>query len=81
MSEPISKNMPVEQRAMEALNAAVLLFDSDMRLRYINPAGEMLFAISARHLLGQPARNLILCPDTEIERYLRAALASGQPFS
>jgi len=66
---------------MEALNAAVLLFDSKLRLRYINPAGEMLFAIRARHLLGQPAKSLIQCPETEIERDLRNALRTGQPFS
>lgn len=40
------------QRIVENLAVATLVFDQELRLRYINPAGEMLFAVSARHLKG-----------------------------
>nr|WP_216614810.1 nitrogen regulation protein NR(II) [Methylomonas sp. ZR1] len=43
---------------MDHLNEAILLFDKDLRLTYINPAGEMLLADSAKHLLGQTAHKL-----------------------
>ena len=41
------------QRILDGLNNTILLFGADLRLRYINPAGEMLFEVSARHLIGQ----------------------------
>jgi len=41
------------QRILDGLNSTVMLFGADLILRYINPAGEMLFEVSARHLLGQ----------------------------
>ncbi len=41
------------QRILDGLNSTILLFGADLRLRYINPAGEMLFEVSARHLIGQ----------------------------
>ncbi len=45
-------------RIIENLNTAVLLFDERRSLQYINPAGEILFENSARHLLGQSLENL-----------------------
>ncbi len=46
------------QRIIENLNAAVLLFNEQRKLQYINPAGEILLENSARHLLGQSMENL-----------------------
>ena len=46
------------QRILDGLNSAILLFGADLRLRYINPAGEMLFEVSARHLVGQHLNHL-----------------------
>ena len=46
------------KKILDHLNEAILLFDRDLRLTYINPAGEMLFADSAKHLVGNPARKL-----------------------
>jgi len=78
---PTAKSKGVEQRIVESLSSAVLLFDNQLVLRYVNPAAEMLFQISAKHLLGALASDLIHCPGGEIERDLRIALASGQPYS
>jgi len=46
------------QRILDGLNSSVLLFGSDLLLRYINPAGEMLFEVSSRHLIGQHYEHL-----------------------
>ena len=41
-----------QQHVLEGMSTVVLLFDEDLILRYINPAGEMLFEQSAPNLLG-----------------------------
>ncbi|OAI28012.1 MULTISPECIES: nitrogen regulation protein NR(II) [Methylomonas] len=46
------------KKILDHLNEAILMFDRDLLLTYINPAGEMLFADSAKHLLGNPAQKL-----------------------
>jgi len=38
---------------LEHLSTSVLVFDRDFRLRYINPAGEVMFAQSNRHVRGK----------------------------
>lgn len=48
----------MHKRILDHLNEAILLFNRDFRLIYINPAGEMLLADSAKHLLGTPALKL-----------------------
>ncbi|OAI09590.1 PAS domain-containing sensor histidine kinase [Methylomonas methanica] len=48
----------MHKKILDHLNEAILLFDKDLRLTYINPAGEMLLADSAKHLLGQTAHKL-----------------------
>ena len=49
----------VEKSILDNLNTAVLLFDGELRLIYINPAGEILFDVSSRHILGQQACDLV----------------------
>ncbi|OQW75181.1 MAG: two-component system sensor histidine kinase NtrB [Proteobacteria bacterium ST_bin11] len=48
----------MHKKILDHLNEAILLFDKDLRLTYINPAGEMLLADSEKHLLGQTAHKL-----------------------
>ena len=71
----------LEKMILDHLNTAVMLFDSDLRLKYLNPAAEVLFEISSRHLLGQHASNLLPCPDEAVEERLVAALTSQYPFT
>ena len=71
----------VEKSILDNLNTAVLLFDGDLRLIYINPAGEMLFDVSSRHILGQKACDLVPCPDQDVEERLRSALRTRHPFT
>jgi two-component system nitrogen regulation sensor histidine kinase GlnL len=70
----------LQQRILEGLSSAVLLFDETLRLRYINPAGEALFSVSARHLLDQPYQALIQ-DAADLPQQLEEALQSGRPFT
>lgn len=59
----LAKNITAPyQRVLDGLNNATLLFGADLILRYINPAGEMLFEASARHLIGQHFDHLFNAP-------------------
>ncbi len=71
----------VLNQILDHLSTAVMLLDGDLRLRYINSAGEVLFAASARHLVGQQASALIHCEGGRVRSNLRHALDSGQPFT
>lgn len=75
----VKQNRELHQRILDNLSTTVLLFDQGLRLRYVNPAGEMLFAISARHLLGQSTAELL--PHTDLNRALREAADTGHPFT
>ena len=66
---------------LDHLSTVVMLLDGGLRLGYINSAGEVLFAASARHLLGQQASALIHCEGGRVRANLRRALDSGQPFT
>ncbi len=46
----------LEKKILDNLNAAILLFDPQLTLIYINSAGEILLADSAKHLVGQTAQ-------------------------
>ncbi len=46
MQKP-SEQLALFKRILENTNIAILVFDADFRLTYLNPAGEMLFAISS----------------------------------
>ena len=57
------------------------MFDSDLCLKYINPAGEMLFRASSRHVLVQKASTLMPWPECPVEQRLRDALDTRQPVT
>ncbi len=65
---------------LDNLNTAVLLFDNTLQLQAINPAGEIFFAISARHLLGQSIEQL-WPDDVDFLKVLRDAHRNGHPFN
>jgi two-component system nitrogen regulation sensor histidine kinase GlnL len=69
------------RRILDNLNSVVLLFDPDLRLRYMNAAAEMLFQVSARHMEGLAAGSLIHCPSEMVEKNLNRALEFGHPFT
>ncbi len=77
---PIKLDNAAYQRILDAMSTAILLLDSNNRLRYVNPAGEMLFAISARHLQGFAVQQLFTC-EIPLQDMLDEALATHHPFT
>ncbi|MBK1717445.1 nitrogen regulation protein NR(II) [Thiocystis violacea] len=71
----------LERMILDHLNTAVMLFDTHLYLKYLNPAAEVLFEVSSRHLVGQHASSLLPCPDNAVEERLAAALSSRHPFT
>jgi len=81
MTMPSQQKTSLEKTILDNLNTTVFLFDRDLLLTYVNPAGEVLFALSARYMLGVSAANLITCPDETVERRFRHAVETRQPFT
>jgi len=72
--------MKIYQAIIENLNAAVLMFDPSLRLSYLNPAAEMLFAISARQARGMLAAELMPKASAFLVA-LQRSLHSQHPFT
>lgn len=70
----------IKQRVLDTLHSVVLLFDQDLRLRYINPAGEMLFAVSAPRLHGLPLAELLHI-DEKMLSALQEVMTTGHPIT
>lgn len=66
---------------LDNLSTAVLLFDRELRLRYLNLAGESLLSVSANAVLGIRAGGLVPCAADFIEERLAEALTTRQPFT
>jgi two-component system, NtrC family, nitrogen regulation sensor histidine kinase GlnL len=71
----------LEHTVLDHLNTAVMLFGTDLCLKYLNPAAEMLFQFSARQMIGVHAATVLHCPDTHVDRRLSEALSSRHPFT
>jgi two-component system nitrogen regulation sensor histidine kinase GlnL len=64
-------------RILDNLSDAVLLFDAGFSLAYINMPGEILFAVSARQVLGAKAQQVFFFSDQGMEADMRRALETG----
>lgn len=69
-----------EDRILEGLSTAVLVFDGELRLDYLNPAAEMLLAVSARQAVGHRLDDVVPGAD-ELARRLEQALRGEQPYT
>lgn len=67
-------------RILDSLTTAVLTFDADLHLTSINPAGEMLFEVSAKKVVGQALTEL-LPHDRLAIKTLKQTLESQHPFT
>ncbi len=81
MKQNRKQNNSLEASILSNLNTAVLLFNDDLRLVFINAAGELLLAVSANAVLGRPAGELAPCPDKPVQERLQGALQTRQPFT
>jgi len=75
-----TKDSKIAFRVLENLNNAVLLFDQELQLRYLNVEAERLFGNSARHLVGQPAQ-MLFSGETDLLVQLDHAISTLQPFT
>ncbi len=68
------------KRILDNLNTAILLFDSELMLTYINPTGEILLADSSHHLVGQSADELFKYSDPSLLINVKQSLSISEPL-
>ncbi len=68
------------KRILDHLNTATLLFNSDLKLIYVNTAGEILLADSVRHLVGVSAMDLFKFSDQALLINLHQCLTMAEPL-
>ncbi len=68
------------RRVLEGMTVAVIVLDCELRLVFMNPAAEMLFAQSFRQALGMSFQDLALGVD-KVVRGMRQCLQSGHPYT
>jgi two-component system nitrogen regulation sensor histidine kinase GlnL len=74
-----SKNQ-IFQHIVEGLSGGVLMFNHALKLDYINPAGEMLFEISAKRMRGLALEDVFPNNDALVTA-MRDAFETGRPFT
>lgn len=77
---PPFQSPQLHKRLLDGLNTAVLLLDADLRVRYVNPAAEMLLSLSSARLIGEPLPACFLV-DQDAREALRSAIDNSHPFS
>ncbi|KOR32942.1 histidine kinase [Achromatium sp. WMS3] len=73
--------MPIEKRILEQISTTILLLNNKLRLLYINSAGEMLLAVSAQQVIGQPIHAILANLSPHIETKLQQALNQELTFT
>lgn len=76
--DPVRSEYP--RRILDSLASGVIVLDRQLRLVFINPAAEMLFAISFRQARKATFQSLAIGSDVVIEGMLRC-LQSGHPYT
>ena len=69
-----------QNKILDHLNEAILLFNNELTLTYINSAGEMLFADSAKHLTGHSAKSLFKSSNSALLHNLQQCLKMHEPL-
>ena len=77
----MTQQTDLQHRVLENLSTAVMLFSPSLHLSFINPAGEMMFAVSSRHLLGLSFAELIQSQEGSLSELLQEALQTAHPFT
>lgn len=68
------------KRLFDHITTAILLFDSELKLSYINTAGEIMLADSARHLIGHSACQLFKQSNPSVLTNLQQCLSMAEPL-
>jgi len=72
MSPSLAPESALARRLLENMNAAVLLFDQELRLSYLNPAAEVLLAASSRQVRGVALKEMLGSNPELIDSFQRA---------
>lgn len=80
MTSTHAQETDIPRRVLDNLNMAVLLFNQQLRLCYLNPAAEVLLAASTRQVQGQGIAELF-AEDPELVASCQRAMQSGHPFT
>jgi two-component system nitrogen regulation sensor histidine kinase GlnL len=72
--------MTVHKKILANINETILLFNRELILTYINAAGEILLADSAKHLLGLSAHKLFKYSDSALLHDLQLCLELNEPL-
>lgn len=75
------KSASFYRRVLDNLTDAALMFDQELSLIYINMPGEILFAVSARQVLGSQAHQVFFFSDQSVEADMRRVLATGSSLT
>lgn len=80
ITKPLLLSSPkVYDKILDNINAAILLFNSDLKLIYINTSGQVLFEDSARHLIAKSVKQL-LGADTSLNNDLLQCIKHNEGF-
>jgi two-component system nitrogen regulation sensor histidine kinase GlnL len=80
MGSKVNSKSQIFQQIVEGLSGGVLLFNDALKLEYMNPAGEMLFEISAKRLQGLTLEDVFANND-DLVVAVRDAFHTGRPFT
>ena len=72
--------MSVPFSGLELLTTAVMLLDKNLLVKYMNPAAENLFALSAKNIAGQTLRQIFTDSD-DLAGAVAHALSSRASFT
>lgn len=76
----MNPDSPLQRRLLDNLHTGVLLLDTDLIVRYLNPAAEMLLSTSASRVIGQPLPRYFF-DDEDVRSALQQCIREGHPFT
>lgn len=70
----------ISAHILDNLASAVVVFDNDLRVCYLNQSAEMLLAVSANHVLGEPPGTWLTCHGEAVMDLINAS-EIGSPIT
>ena len=79
MQAPITAASVLSSVILDNLGSAIVVFDAELRVSYLNQMAEMLLAVSAKHVVGQRPETWIACHGEVLLDLINAA-SIGSPI-
>ncbi|EKF76137.1 sensory box histidine kinase NtrB [Alcanivorax hongdengensis A-11-3] len=80
MGQFLMSDSILHKRLLDHLRTAVVMLDASLRVRYLNPAAEMLLATSASRIIGQVLPDYFF-DDEEARQALNQCIEDEHPFT